>query len=196
VPSTPAPPPTPTSPPATTTQTFTATDVGQPILDFIPVTSTLAITKDITISDLNVTVNATHSYVGDMRLTLIAPDGTRVVLFNRRGGNGDNLANTVFDDEGNNSIYAGTAPFAGSYKPEYVLKSFDGKNAKGTWQLVVEDTSLFDGGKLNAWSLTIEGTTKAASMIATPPAAQAPAAPPVNRKGQLLIGLESYFVRV
>ena len=110
-------------------------------LDFIPVNSTLAIAKDISISDLNVTVNVSHSYVGDLRVTLIAPDGTRVVLFNRRGGNGDNLTNAVFDDEGDDSIYAGSTPFAGSFKPEYVLSAFDGKSAKGTWTLEIVDTT-------------------------------------------------------
>src|SRR5262249_52749188 len=109
------------------TQTFASSDVGQPILDFIPVKSKLTITKDITIKDLNVQVNASHTYDGDLRLALIAPDGTKVILLNRRGGSGNNFDDTVFDDEGANSIYRGEAPFGGSFKPEYVLSAFDGK---------------------------------------------------------------------
>lgn len=173
------------------TETFASTDVGQPILDFIPVRSTLKVTRDITIKDLNVQVNASHSYVGDLRMTLIAPDGTKVVLFNRRGGNGDGLNNTVFDDEGTNSIYRGTAPFAGSFKPEYVLSAFDGKNAKGTWQLVIEDSALLDTGSLNGWSIKVDGAQKAAS--ATPRAVSLVSAPPVDREGRVYVGVQRFF---
>jgi subtilisin-like proprotein convertase family protein len=156
------------------------------------------------VCDLNVKVNTSHTYAGDVRMTLIAPDGTRVVLVNRRGGSGNDFANTVFDDEGTGSIYSGQAPFAGSFKPEYVLRVFDGKSAKGTWQLVIDDTSPFDVGRLNAWSLAIEGTTTATAvkLIATtaptktPAPANLPSAPPVDRNGQVSIGLASYFVRL
>jgi subtilisin family serine protease/subtilisin-like proprotein convertase family protein len=175
-------------------QTFASTDVGQPILDFIPVKSTIKITKDITIKDLNVQVNASHTYVGDLRITLIAPDGAKVVLFNHRGGSGDGLDDTVFDDEGANSIYRGTAPFDGSYKPEYVLSAFDGKNAKGTWQLVVEDNALLDIGRLNGWSLKIEGAQKAASAgSAMPQAASLVSAPPVGKDGRVYVGVQRFF---
>ena len=184
--------------------TFASSNVGQPILDFIPVRSTLKVTKDITIKDLNVQVNASHTYDGDLRITLIAPDGTKVILFNRRGGSGQGLNNTVFDDEAANSIYRGTAPFAGSYKPEYVLSKFDGKNAKGTWQLVIEDTALLDVGRLNGWSLKIEGTQKTANTAAvtSPTPAHAPApvlaaslvsAPPVDRDGHVYVGVQRFF---
>jgi subtilisin family serine protease len=198
---TPEPDSTPTNPaPVTTTQTFTSTNVGQSIRDFGRVVSTITIAKDMTIQDLNVKVNASHTYAGDVRMTLVGPDGTRVVLFNRRGGSGDNLTNTVFDDEGSESIYEGTAPFAGSFKPEYVLSTFDGKNAKGTWQLIVEDVALFDSGRLNSWSLTIKGATSASTRSATSQAASSanlPSAPPVSRNGQFLcLGLASYFVRL
>ena len=156
-------------------ETFASTDVGQPILDFAKVTSKLTITSNVTIKDLNVQVNASHTYDSDVRMTLIAPNGVKVILFNHRGGNGDNFADTIFDDEAANSIYRGTAPFAGSYKPEYVLSKFEGKSAKGTWKLVIEDTARFDTGRLNAWSLTIDGTTKTASQsMDTTASSQAP----------------------
>jgi subtilisin family serine protease/subtilisin-like proprotein convertase family protein len=186
------------------TGTFASSNVGQPILDFIPVRSTLKITKDITIKDLSVQVNASHTYDGDLRITLIAPDGTKVILFNRRGGSGQGLNNTVFDDGGVNSIYRGAAPFAGSYKPEYLLSTFDGKNAKGTWQLLIEDNALLDTGRLIGWSLKIEGAQKAAGATAvtsqTPALAPAPvmaaslvSAPPVDWDGHVYVGPRRFF---
>jgi serine protease len=189
-------------------QTFKSANVGLPILDFVKLTSTLTITEDVSISDLNVEVNASHTYDGDVRMTLVAPDGTQVILFNHRGGSGNDFDNTIFDDQGANSIYKGTAPFAGSYKPEYVLSTFNGKSAKGTWKLVVEDTALFDSGKLNAWSLTIDGATRTTSTqpatYAANPAipsqtsfsASMPSAPPVDRNGHIYVGLASNFVRL
>src|SRR5262245_4519672 len=147
-------------------RTFSSTNVGQAIRDYGAVVSTLTIRQDPTIRDLNVRVNVSHTYDSDLQITLVGPDGTRVPLFVRRGRSGDNLTNTVFDDEATQGIWQGSAPFAGAYRPEYVLSAFDGKSAKGTWKLVVEDTALFDTGRLNGWSLTIDGSAAAAARAA------------------------------
>jgi hypothetical protein len=64
------------------------TDTGQDIT-----TSTLTVAgipADQVISDVNVNLRLTHTFDGDLILTLIAPDGTRVLLANQRGGSGDN----------------------------------------------------------------------------------------------------------
>jgi subtilisin family serine protease/subtilisin-like proprotein convertase family protein len=143
------------------TRTYNSADVGKAIPDFGQVVSRITVTDDVTIRDLNVQVLASHGYTGDVRMTLVGPDGTRVVLFNRRGGSGNDFANAVFDDEAADSIWRGVAPFAGSYKPEYVLSAFDGKSAKGTWSLVIDDLSPFDSGKLWGWSVTVQAAPAA-----------------------------------
>ena len=141
-----------------TIRTFASTNVGQIIADFGRVVSSINLTQGITIRDLNVRLAISHSYVGDLKVTLIGPDGTRVVLTNRRGGSGNDFGNTTFDDEAGQSIGQGTAPFAGSFRPESSLSTFNGKNARGLWQLVVEDKALFDTGRLTSWSLTFDDT--------------------------------------
>jgi serine protease len=169
-------------------QSYSSTDVGQSVYDFGRVVSTLPINRDVTIRDLNVKVNLSHSYTSDVRMTLVGPDGTQVSLVSRRGGGGDNFTNTVFDDEAATPIASGTAPFAGSFKPESSLTAFDGKNARGTWYLVVDDVALFDGGRLNAWSVTIDGTASTTAKSASvPPQTQAnlPSAPPVTHNGRV-----------
>jgi serine protease len=150
--------------PTGSTKTHASTNVGQTIGDFGKVVSTVVVTDDVTVRDLNLQLNITHSYVGDLRITLVAPDGTRQIIALRRGGSGNNYANTILDDEASTGLWQGAAPFTGTYRPDNVLSVFDGKSAKGTWQLIVEDTSLFDTGKLNGWSLIVDGAARATAV--------------------------------
>lgn len=105
------------------------------------------------IQDLDVTLNISHTWVSDISIRLISPGGTDVLLFNRRGGSGDNLVNTVFDDAAAASITAGTAPFTGSWRPEQPLSVLNGTSANGTWTLRIQDFATDDPGLLNSFNL-------------------------------------------
>ena len=154
-----------------------SSDVNRVIADQAKTISTLVVDQNFTIADVNVQLNVTHSFDKDLKISLIGPDGTRVYLINQRGGTGDNLTNTVFDDEAGQKITDGSAPFSGSYRPETALSQFKGKFAKGTWQLVIEDVSRNDAGKLNSWSLTFGSVP--ASGTSKP---DTPAVPQAHRK--------------
>jgi subtilisin family serine protease/subtilisin-like proprotein convertase family protein len=117
--------------------------------------SLLTIGSDIPIADINVRVNITFPYDGDLILHLQAPDGTDIMLAKYVGGSGQNFISTVFDDEAGTWILNGRAPFTGSYRPLVALSNLDGKNARGTWKLWVENISGSYHGTLNSWSLTI-----------------------------------------
>lgn len=132
-----------------------SSNVPVTIPDLTTVTSAITVAQDVTISDLNVLVNLTHTYVSDLTIDLRGPDGTTVRLFDRRGGSGDNLTNTTFDDEATASVAAGAAPFSGSFRPEQVLSVFDGKNARGIWELRITDNAYRDVGQLQNWSLAV-----------------------------------------
>lgn len=106
------------------------------------------------IFDVDVGLSITHTFDSDLIGTLIAPDGTRVELFNRVGGGGDNFTDTVFDDAADTSINDGSAPFTGSFRPEEPLASFAG-DANGTWTFEISDNAGLDTGTLDNWSLTI-----------------------------------------
>lgn len=114
---------------------------------------TAVITAALDISDLNVVVNITHGWDSDLSLRLRGPDGTTVTLSNRRGGNGNNYTDTVFDDEATRTIASGTPPFTGSYRPETPLSAFDGKTTNGTWILEIQDHISDQDGVLNGWQL-------------------------------------------
>ena len=49
-------------------------------------------------------VGLDHTFVGDLVGSLVAPDGTSVTLFDRRGLDGNNICQAVFDDTAARSI--------------------------------------------------------------------------------------------
>jgi serine protease len=125
------------------------------IPDLGTIASSVTVSQDVTIASLQVALNITHTYDGDLFIYLQAPDGTTTLLVNRRGGSGDDFQNTVLSDSAASSIRSATAPFAGAFQPETPLSVFLGKNARGVWKLWVSDKSAGDVGVLKNWSLII-----------------------------------------
>jgi uncharacterized repeat protein (TIGR01451 family) len=104
----------------------------------------------------SVDVGLDHTFMLDLDATLESPAGTTVSLFSRTGGSGNNMCQTLLDDEASVSIESvGTAdaPFTGSYTPASPLSAFDGENPNGTWKLHVRDSYLGDTGNIRAFSL-------------------------------------------
>ena len=140
------------------TETFTVT----PNLAFGPVdVISPLVVSGLTgfVTDVNVKVNITHPWVADIVMFLESPSGDFIELFGERGGSGDNLINTVFDDSAAVSISTGLAPFTGSFRPEQPLSLFNGQTsdtANGEWLLYVFDVfPSADSGFLVDWSLEI-----------------------------------------
>lgn len=160
----------------TATRTYSTGTIAAPILDLMTTASTLTVTDDLRISDLNVVVNLTHTWDSDLIITLTSPTvngvaGKTVTLFNRRGGSGDNLTNTRFDDEATVGIASAAAPFNGTYKIEAtagnLLSNFDGLSAKGVWTLRVTDAAAGDVGRLTNWQLVTTGLIGATGQAAS-----------------------------
>ena len=78
--------------------TASSADTPKFIPDLSTITSSVTLAVDELIQWVGVTLNISHTYDGDLVLTLIAPDGTRLPLANHRGGSGDDYNNTVFYD--------------------------------------------------------------------------------------------------
>ena len=133
------------------------------------VTSTLNVADTHNILDLNVTIDISHANVEDLSATLISPNGTRVSLFYRVGGTGDNFTDTVLDDQATTPIGAGTAPFTGSFIPVSPLANLAGETVNGTWGLEIRDYTKGVRGTLNYWSLEV--THLASGPVNTPPTA-------------------------
>jgi subtilisin-like proprotein convertase family protein len=140
-----------------TAATYTSTNVPKTIITDTAtiVTSTLPVDFSGQVGKIQATINISHTYDSDLTITLISPDGTRVILSAIHGSSGDNYTNTVFDDSAPTAIGNGTPPFTGTYRPDQPLSSFYSKPATGTWKLEVVDSYAIDGGSLNSWKLEI-----------------------------------------
>ena len=122
-------------------------------------TSEIVISDPGTVRDINVLLDITHSFAGVLDVFLIAPDGTRIELFQDIGLNNGNFTQTILDDEAPRPISTGTAPFTGSFQPAGRLGDLDGLPIAGTWLLEITEDAGTNQGTLNAWSLDIDVTT-------------------------------------
>jgi subtilisin-like proprotein convertase family protein len=106
------------------------------------------------------TVGIDHTYVGDLTGTLTSPSNTTAVLFQRRGGTGENLCQVVFDDAAANpfaSVLAADDPFTGTWRPQDPLATLTGETADGTWTFKVTDGAASDTGSVRAFTLSLTG---------------------------------------
>ena len=111
---------------------------------------------NLPITDVNVTLNITHTFVSDLRLTLQSPAGTEVVLFAFDCVDNDNIQAT-FDDDGATLVCGFNPAVTGTLQPVESLSAFFGEQTAGTWRLIVEDTFNFDGGAINSFQLELCG---------------------------------------
>jgi subtilisin-like proprotein convertase family protein len=110
-----------------------------------------------------IAVYITHTNLYDLRLSLVAPDGTEILLSSNNGGGGHDYGHscdetTVFSDDALSPINTGTAPFVGEFKPEQTLAALVGKEGaaiNGEWKLRVRDVVSLDSGVLQCWSLEL-----------------------------------------
>ncbi|MFD9306975.1 M28 family metallopeptidase [Streptomyces sp. NPDC060048] len=103
----------------------------------IPDSPAAAVNSPITVSGVTgnapattkVDVNIVHTYIGDLVVDLVAPDGTLYNLHNRTGGSADNIVKSV-------TVNASS------------------EVANGVWKLQVKDVAAQDVGYINSWKIT------------------------------------------
>jgi uncharacterized repeat protein (TIGR01451 family) len=134
---------------------FTSIDTPISIVDNTTFTSVVTVAENDAVLDVDVRLNIIHTYDGDLDIFLIGPEGTRVELTSDNGGTGENFVDTIFDDEAQTSITAGSAPFTGSFRPEGSLATLDGLQSTGNWTLEVTDDAGADQGQLVDWTLIL-----------------------------------------
>ncbi|WAC64895.1 S8 family serine peptidase [Pseudoxanthomonas sp. SL93] len=120
------------TPPGGGTQTYTnGTDVSIPDNNATGVTSTIAVSGRTgnAPSNAQVAVAIVHTYIGDLIVDVLAPDGSVYVLHNRTGGSADNINQT------------------------YTV-NLSSEALNGSWRLRVRDRAGADVGYINSWSIT------------------------------------------
>jgi subtilisin family serine protease/subtilisin-like proprotein convertase family protein len=110
-----------------------------PIPDRTPagITSIINVADEGTLFGVTVSVDITHTWIGDLIVKLVSPTGTEHVLHNREGGSADNIVKT------------------------WTLDNFNGEAIAGDWKLVVSDNVAADTGTLNSWNLVLTALTEA-----------------------------------
>jgi subtilisin-like proprotein convertase family protein len=121
---------------------FQSGDRGLPIPEnnSAGVTSTLTITDDRAIEKIFVRVDIAHPSRGDLRIDLIAPDGTIVNLQQPSLERGADIHTT----------------FGLTAQPVEPLSVLHGRSAAGVWKLFVRDQRSLDAGTLLSWGLILQ----------------------------------------
>jgi hypothetical protein len=78
----------------------------------------------------SVEVHIVHTFIGDLVVDLVAPDGSVYNLHNRTGGSADNI----------NQVYS---------------RNLSPEVANGTWNLRVRDAAAQDVGRIDSWKITL-----------------------------------------
>lgn len=122
-----------------------------------PVMESILVGTSEVVLDVQVSIDITHSFVGDLEVTLTSPASTSVTLHDNQGTSEDDM-NLIFSDQG---VPHGSAPFSCGclMQPSPGLMSdFAGEDSAGTWTLTVGDTASPDSGILNQWCLNLYDT--------------------------------------
>jgi hypothetical protein len=103
-------------------------DIAIPDNNAAGVTSNISVTRTGQSGNVKITYSIVHTYIGDLKVDLIAPNGSTAVLRNNSGGSANNINESV-------NIDAGTT------------------SADGTWGLKVTDSAGADTGYIDSWSI-------------------------------------------
>ncbi|MCB0584933.1 MAG: proprotein convertase P-domain-containing protein [Phaeodactylibacter sp.] len=89
------------------------------------------------VSNIEVEVQITHSYIGDLKVSLVAPSG-RLALLHDKAGGGKNRIRRAY-------TFANTP----------ALRGLAGELTAGEWVLKVQDIAPRDTGRLEEWALSL-----------------------------------------
>jgi len=115
------------------------------------------------VADLNVHLNLTHTWYGDLDITVTSPSGTVAFVKDGLPDDSSDLGGTyILNDEAAGSWDAAAAAVGGavvippgSYTVDVPLSVFDGESITGVWTITICDTFAGDLGTLNGAVLAI-----------------------------------------
>ena len=140
------------------------------------ITNDLVIASSESLTDLDISLDVTHTYVGDLIFTIEHVDtGTTATFIDRPGYtgvgfgcSGDNI-DVIANDEGVDgdiesqcsNLPAINGDRVGGDPPNSsLLAAFDGESIAGTWRITASDNVAQDSGTLNEWCLLLPAIPK------------------------------------
>ncbi len=128
-------------------------------------TKTIVVPASVTgnLNDVIVGLSFEHTYVQDLVIELVHPDGTIIKLMNRSCDEGATTNGATYSFNFTNAatvqLPSGScllpAPITGNVKPADPITVFCGKAASGTWTLKATDMYNGDTGSISNWSLNL-----------------------------------------
>lgn len=106
------------------------------------ISSTINVPNQGVAFSVTVSVNISHSWIGDLVVKLVSPTGKVHTLHNREGGSADNIVKS------------------------WTLETFNGEPINGDWKLQVSDNVSLDAGTLNQWALNIKALAQNQAPVA------------------------------
>ncbi|MBS1939673.1 MAG: CotH kinase family protein, partial [Bacteroidetes bacterium] len=106
------------------------------------------------LEEICVTIN--HPWIGELAISLVAPDGTVVLLAEAQGGPNSQYGYTCFRQDATTLITQGIPPFSGTFRPQEDLGAINnGQDGNGTWYLRVLDMNPgANSGSVTTWDIT------------------------------------------
>jgi len=125
---------------------------------------TLQLALDLVIKDCDVFVAIEHDNIPELRVSLISPQGSEIVLAqNEVTGNNTGIGiTTVFNDQADSSLSGGPyVSFSPTIKPRNLLNpALTGQNVAGKWILKVTDMVGAGSGRLYGWGIRFNNATQ------------------------------------
>lgn len=155
----------------TCTQYSSASNLGIPITDNggdfteshvvnIPISST--------ISDINIGVDITHPYIGDLAIAILSPNNTQILLKSSKDCKEEDNIIGVFNDDAITYNCSNSGINIASKSLRELLDGFNGENSSGDWTIRLGDFGSGDLGTLNSWFVEICETTETPLAIEKP----------------------------
>jgi len=121
-------------------------------------TDGISVPDVLTIDDINISIDISHTWTGDLLIAVLSPDGTQVNLMTPGDCGDDDDVNVTFDDEGVpfDCTNAGAGQIYQSLQDP--LSNFHGETSMGTWTIGLGDFAAGDTGTLNSWTVEICST--------------------------------------
>ena len=153
---------------ATLTETNTATVVIPDNDPANPGCSTVTLPTGSTIADVIIDLGVTHTWVGDLVITVTSPAGTTLTMGDQIGVpatdfgcNNDDAIDLIvtFDDAAvltAADFEAACPPAVDAYQPVDMLSAFDGEDAAGDWTVCITDNANGDTGSIISFGITVE----------------------------------------